>query len=119
MTSSNEDGTARQASTADGSDPETVARPKGRPGRKPKGAAPAIVAELPERPDPGHVLTWRQRKVLQVIRESVQRRGYPPSMREIGVAASTVCGRGGAAAHRSSRTAVRTRWGRARMPTNP
>jgi repressor LexA len=32
------------------------------------------------------VLTWRQRKVLQVIRESVQRRGYPPSMREIGEA---------------------------------
>ena len=30
------------------------------------------------------MLTWRQRKVLQVIRESVQRRGYPPSMREIG-----------------------------------
>jgi repressor LexA len=34
-------------------------------------------------PDPGHVLTWRQRKVLQIIRESVQQRGYPPSMREI------------------------------------
>jgi repressor LexA len=32
------------------------------------------------------VLTWRQRKVLQVIRDSVQRRGYPPSMREIGEA---------------------------------
>ena len=86
MSSSNEDGTARQASTANGSDPEPVARPKGRPGRKPKGTVPAIVTELPERPDPGHVLTWRQRKVLQVIRESVQRRGYPPSMREIGEA---------------------------------
>src|SRR6266704_3697732 len=86
MSSSNEDGTARQASTADGSDAAPVVRPKGRPGRKPKGTAPAIVTELPERPDPGHVLTWRQRKVLQVIRESVQRRGYPPSMREIGEA---------------------------------
>ncbi len=32
------------------------------------------------------MLTWRQRKVLQVIRDSVQRRGYPPSMREIGEA---------------------------------
>jgi repressor LexA len=42
--------------------------------------------ELPDQPDPDHVLTWRQRKVLQVIRESVQRRGYPPSMREIGEA---------------------------------
>jgi repressor LexA len=61
-------------------------RPKGRPGRKPKGSVPAIVTEVPDQPDPGHVLTWRQRKVLQVIRESVQRRGYPPSMREIGEA---------------------------------
>ncbi|HKR70448.1 MAG TPA: transcriptional repressor LexA [Streptosporangiaceae bacterium] len=41
---------------------------------------------MPDQPDPDHVLTWRQRKVLQVIRESVQRRGYPPSMREIGEA---------------------------------
>ena len=47
---------------------------------------PAIVTELPDQPDPDHVLTWRQRKVLQVIRDSVQRRGYPPSMREIGEA---------------------------------
>src|SRR6266699_1117863 len=86
MSSSNEDGTARQASTADGSDAEPAVRAKGRPGRKPKGAVRTIVAELPDRPDPGHVLTWRQRKVLQVIRESVQRRGYPPSMREIGEA---------------------------------
>jgi len=61
-------------------------RPKGRPGRKPKGTAPLVVAEMPEQPDPDHVLTWRQRKVLQVIRDSVQRRGYPPSMREIGEA---------------------------------
>jgi repressor LexA len=45
-----------------------------------------VVTEMPEHPDPDHVLTWRQRKVLQVIRESVQRRGYPPSMREIGEA---------------------------------
>lgn len=31
-------------------------------------------------------LTPRQRRVLQVIRDSVERRGYPPSMREIGAA---------------------------------
>jgi repressor LexA len=61
-------------------------KPKGRPGRKPKGSVPTVVADVPDRPDPSHVLTWRQRKVLQVIRESVQRRGYPPSMREIGEA---------------------------------
>ena len=61
-------------------------RPKGKPGRKPRGSAPAVVPETPDKPEAGHVLTWRQRKVLQVIRESVQRRGYPPSMREIGEA---------------------------------
>ncbi|MBO3749123.1 transcriptional repressor LexA [Streptosporangiaceae bacterium NEAU-GS5] len=31
-------------------------------------------------------LTPRQRKILEVIRDSVQQRGYPPSMREIGEA---------------------------------
>jgi repressor LexA len=43
----------------------------------------APVGETPGQPDPGHVLTWRQRKILHVIRDSVQQRGYPPSMREI------------------------------------
>jgi repressor LexA len=47
---------------------------------------PTVVLETPDKPDPDHVLTWRQRKVLQVIRDSVQKRGYPPSMREIGEA---------------------------------
>jgi repressor LexA len=67
-------------------DPVEAPRPKGRPGRKPKGSVPVIIPDTPDKPDPDHVLTWRQRKVLQVIRESVQRRGYPPSMREIGEA---------------------------------
>src|ERR1017187_9574283 len=67
-------------------DGASIDRPRGKPGRKPKGSVPTVVTEMPDRPDPGHVLTWRQRKVLQVIRESVQRRGYPPSMREIGEA---------------------------------
>ena len=40
----------------------------------------------PDKPDPDHVLTWRQRKILQFIRESVQRNGYPPSMIEVGAA---------------------------------
>jgi repressor LexA len=63
-------------------------RPKGRPGRKPKGSPPAV--ETPGKPDPDDVLTWRQRKVLQVIRDSVQKRGYPPSMREIGEAVGLI-----------------------------
>jgi repressor LexA len=43
-----------------------------------------ISAEPPDMTAPD--LTPRQRDILQVIRESVQRRGYPPSMREIGEA---------------------------------
>jgi repressor LexA len=86
MDSSSEQGADRSAPPAPGEDGTVAARPKGRPGRKPKGSVPAVVIDTPDHPDPDHVLTWRQRKVLQVIRESVQRRGYPPSMREIGEA---------------------------------
>jgi len=39
---------------------------------------------LPDGPEGGDGLTPRQRRVLETIRESVERRGYPPSMREIG-----------------------------------
>jgi repressor LexA len=39
---------------------------------------------LPDGPPDDHGLTPRQRKVLEVIRDAVERRGYPPSMREIG-----------------------------------
>src|SRR5215469_8456712 len=92
MSDATSGGGARQAPATDteltgretGAGP--AGRPRGKPGRRPKGSVPAIVADVPDKPDPGHVLTWRQRKVLQVIRESVQRRGYPPSMREIGEA---------------------------------
>jgi hypothetical protein len=44
---------------------------------------PVVVVETPDQPDPNHVLTWRQRRVLHVIRDSVRNRGYPPSMKEI------------------------------------
>jgi repressor LexA len=45
----------------------------------------AVISEFPDVDRVG-VLTVRQRKVLQVIRDSVARRGYPPSVREIGEA---------------------------------
>src|ERR1700735_5566268 len=86
MDSSSEQGAGQQVSPMPGADGTAAARPSGRPGRKPKGTVPSVVIDTPDHPDPDHVLTWRQRKVLQVIRESVQRRGYPPSMREIGEA---------------------------------
>jgi repressor LexA len=42
------------------------------------------VAELPDGPPDSTGLTPRQQRVLNVIRESLEARGYPPSMREIG-----------------------------------
>lgn len=42
------------------------------------------IHELPERDEERPALTARQRKVLDMIRESVDTRGYPPSLREIG-----------------------------------
>lgn len=47
-------------------------------------APTAPVTEMPDGPSDGSGLTPRQRRVLEVIRDSVERRGYPPSMREIG-----------------------------------
>ncbi len=91
MTSDAQTGSASQApgppdDDTPGGGAAARGRTRGRPGRKPRSGPPAAAPELPDHPDPDHVLTWRQRKVLQVIRESVQRRGYPPSMREIGEA---------------------------------
>src|SRR4051812_17365158 len=53
---------------------------------RPEGAEAAVVRALPDGPSDGDGLTHRQRRVLEVIRDSVDRRGYPPSMREIGEA---------------------------------
>jgi len=50
------------------------------------GTGGASVAEIPDGPDDSSGLTARQRRVLDVIRDAVDRRGYPPSMREIGEA---------------------------------
>ena len=55
--------------------PGTGARTRGRHG-----------ALLPRPGRDGDGLTQRQRRVLEVIRDSIERRGYPPSVREIGEA---------------------------------
>lgn len=46
-------------------------------------------ADLPHwaDPDPDHVLTWRQQKILQVVTDFAERRRYPPTLREIAAAA--------------------------------
>lgn len=60
--------------------------------KKSPPAAPALVADEPRRPgrpkvtelpDPVTGLTRRQQAILDVIRTSVEQRGYPPSIREI------------------------------------
>lgn len=48
--------------------------------------ASATVRTFPDRSADGDGLTQRQRRVLEVIRDSIERRGYPPSVREIGEA---------------------------------
>ena len=52
--------------------------------RKADGKTEAGIAELPDGPPDSTGLTPRQQRVLTVIRDSLERRGYPPSMREIG-----------------------------------
>jgi repressor LexA len=46
----------------------------------------ATIHELPDSAEDSHGLTRRQRRVLAEIRHSVETRGYPPSVREIGEA---------------------------------
>jgi len=52
--------------------------------RRGRPRASDVVELYPDEVDTGDGLSLRQRKVLAVIREAVGRRGYPPSMREIG-----------------------------------
>jgi repressor LexA len=49
-----------------------------------KETVPDNVTALPETPAGEDGLTSRQRRIMEMIRESVSTRGYPPSVREIG-----------------------------------
>ena len=73
-------GKGPDGSTASRPAPRVVAQADARPGR------PRNVEVFPDGQPDGSGLTPRQRRVLDVIRDSVERRGYPPSMREIGEA---------------------------------
>jgi repressor LexA len=52
----------------------------------PHHMAKKTVTELPDGPPDATGLTPRQLRVLATIKDSIERRGYPPSMREIGQA---------------------------------
>src|SRR4051794_11764485 len=66
--------------------PRAAAGAQARDKRDSGGKRDASVREIPDGPPDATGLTPRQRRVLEVIRDSVERRGYPPSMREIGEA---------------------------------
>ena len=42
------------------------------------------VRQLPDGPEDAHGLTIRQRLILETIREAIETRGYPPTIREMG-----------------------------------
>ena len=52
----------------------------------PGTAEPAVVRDFPDSAVDAAGLTQRQRRILEVIREAVDKQGYPPSVREIGQA---------------------------------
>ncbi len=63
-----------------------AARPPATPSTSRSRTRGAEVVDLPDGPPDASGLTPRQRKVLEVIRDAVAARGYPPSVREIGEA---------------------------------
>ena len=60
---------------------------RGQSGSQSRGkGAGSRVSELPDGPPDATGLTPRQQRVLATIKEAIEKRGYPPSMREIGQA---------------------------------
>jgi repressor LexA len=71
--------------------PESPAPPRARKRGRPSAAeveaqlsASGTVRSLPDGPADAHGLTRRQRRILEVIKDAVDSRGYPPSIREMG-----------------------------------
>ena len=64
------------------SDMTTSGPPAGR--TRGNSNASSKVSELPDGPPDATGLTPRQQRILNVIRDNLEQRGYPPSMREIG-----------------------------------
>jgi repressor LexA len=81
MATSKRPGPARSAGSRAGRSAKPDVSKPVRRGRPPNSA---FVHEFPDGPPDAVGLTPRQRRVLNVIRDMVAARGYPPSMREIG-----------------------------------
>jgi repressor LexA len=77
--------TMAAASGLGADDTDASAETPGRRRRRTPVTEDFELAEVPDRPHskPNHVLTRRQRKVLQTIEWFAQCRGYPPTLREI------------------------------------
>ena len=78
-------------------DPAKTSAKSGKAARSSKGDPSALpvsdsgpgrgrntVSELPDAAPDATGLTPRQQRILNVLRESIEKRGYPPSIREIG-----------------------------------
>ncbi len=76
-------GTVESEATSKAVPPSEPSVAAARRAGRPRNDSPELVA-LADGPADLHGLTPRQRRVLDVIRASVERRGYPPSVREIG-----------------------------------
>jgi len=70
---------AKAAATTPRSDPTSLPVSDRGPGR-----GRNTVSELPDAAPDSTGLTPRQQRILNVLRESIEKRGYPPSIREIG-----------------------------------
>jgi repressor LexA len=57
---------------------------RGSTGPDPKSKGKSKVSELPDAPPDSSGLTPRQQRILGFLKESIENRGYPPSIREIG-----------------------------------
>src|SRR5689334_5036193 len=62
----------------------TTREPSSDSGRTPARRSARKVTEMPDGPPDATGLTPRQQRVLAHIKDSIEKRGYPPSMREIG-----------------------------------
>lgn len=65
---------------------DAAKRRAGRPTNESIAREMGSVSELPDGPDDAAGLTPRQRRVLEFIQQTVDARGYPPSIREMGEA---------------------------------